>query len=162
MGALDAAATPTVSGGGATRPTSASAIGVDDGSIAAAADPILSHLAKLERAAGELQAELGSLRAGLRATRRLREDGLAVSEALERSPGAACLETVTERTELLAEVVREHRSLIVRHLVDEEGWSLSDIAARTGNARQVISRLYHARESALPGTRPRPKLRLMR
>lgn len=162
MGALDTAATPTVSRGAAARSISASAIGVDDDRVAAAADPILAHLGKLERAAGELQAELGSLRAGLRATRRLREDGLAVSEALERSPGPACLETVTERTERLAEVVREHRSLIVRHLVDEEGWSLSDIAARTGNARQVISRLYHARESALLGTRPRPKLRLMR
>lgn len=162
MGALDAAATSTVSRGVDTPGVSASVIAVDDGPVAEATDPVLAHLAELERTAGELEAELRVLRAGLCATRRLREDGLAVSEALERSPGPACLETVAERTERLAEVVREHRSLIVRHLVDEEGWSLSDIAARTGNARQVISRLYHARGSALPGTRPRPKLRLMR
>jgi len=123
-------------------------------------DPILAHLMKIERAADDLQAELGVLRGGMRATRRLRERGLPLSEALARSPGPACHEAVADRTERLSEVVRDYRCLIVRHLVDEEGWSLSDVAAHTGNARQVISRLYHATDAGCRGTRPRPKIRL--
>jgi hypothetical protein len=121
--------------------------------------PVLAELDRVDQAAGELHRELGILRGHIRATRRLRGEGLPLSSALSRSPGPASHEAVAERAERYVEALRAYRCAVVRHLVDEEGWSLTEVAGRIGCARQVVSRLYHA-YGATAGTRPRPKLRL--
>ncbi len=123
-------------------------------------DPVLARLDRVDQAAGELYRELGILREHARATRTLRRRGLPLSEALERSPASASQEAVAERAERYIEALHAYRCAVVRHLVDEEGWTLAAIAERTGCARQVVSRLYHAPDIASGGTRPCPKLQL--
>ena len=123
-------------------------------------DPVLARLDRVDQAAGELHRELGVLRERTRVTRTLRSRGMPLSEALVKSPLPASHEAVAERVERYVEALHAYRCAIVRHLVDEEGWSLTAIAERTGCARQVISRLYHAPDATGSGTRPRPKLRL--
>jgi DNA-directed RNA polymerase specialized sigma24 family protein len=125
------------------------------------ADPVLAVLARLERvdrAARDLQAELDALPERTRITRSLLGEGHTLSEALRQSPGPASHERVAERAERYAEALHAYRCAIVRHLVDVEGRSLTEIAERIGCARQVVSRLYHARRAN--GGRPGPKLRL--
>jgi hypothetical protein len=123
-------------------------------------DAVATRLEEVDQAARELRDELGALRGRMRTTRDLREQGCSLAEALARSPGPACHEVVAVRMTRLSQAVHDYRCAIVRHLVDVEGWSLSDIAAHTGNARQVVSRLYHACEGPGRGPCPHPKLQL--
>jgi hypothetical protein len=95
-------------------------------------------------------------------TRDLRERGLSVSKILALSPGPACHEAVASRTARLGEALRDFRAEIVRCLVDDEGWTLTEVADRVGCARQVASRLYHAHDEPRRGTRPPTKIRLAR
>jgi hypothetical protein len=123
-------------------------------------DPVLARLDTVDRAAQDLHAELSTLRDRNDATRRLRAQGHALSEALVRSRGPASHEVVALGMARLTQAVHEYRCAVVRHLVDTEGWSLSDVAARTGNARQVVSRLYHACDDDHAGACPQPKFQL--
>jgi hypothetical protein len=125
-----------------------------------AADAILCRLATMDRAAVELRRDLAVLRDGIRVHRKLRERGLSLSDSLVRSPDPACHEVVARQIEILTEAVHDYRVEIVRSLVDEEGWTLADVARETGNARQVVSRLYHAADTRRCGVRPNPKIRL--
>ncbi len=125
-----------------------------------ACDPFLSRFARLEREVEGLDREIALLRQAMQVTRRLREQGLPVSEILALSPGPARHESVASRTDRLGEALRDYRTTIVRCLVDEEGWTLTRVADQLGCARQVASRLYHAWDEPRRGTRPRPKIRL--
>jgi len=122
-------------------------------------ESVLARLDSVDQAARELDGELRVLRDRTRTTRLLHERGYALSAALARSQGPACHERVAEHMAHLGQAVHRYRCALVRHLVDVEGWSLSDVARCTGNARQVVSRLYHSDEDD-QGPCARPKLRL--
>lgn len=123
-------------------------------------DSFLARLARVERAAKALDEALVALDKGIAVTKRLRDQGLSISETLALSPGPACHERVAVQLEKLAEAVHDYRVEIVHRLVDDEGWTLSEVARKMGSSRQVVSRLYHSSDCPRNGTRPRPKIQL--
>lgn len=136
------------------------AVNREDGGVMGARDPFLGRLSRVERVAEALERELATLRRAIGVTRGLHERGLAVSEILLLSPEPASHERVAVHIERVSEALHDYRVEIVRRLIEEEGWSISEVARRMGGARQVISRLYHSEDVPRNGTRPRPKARL--
>jgi len=125
-----------------------------------AALAVLEQLDRRDEAARALHRELGVLPERTQITRTLHDAGMPLSEALSQSPGPASHEVVAERAERYVEALHAYRVAIVRHLVDQEGLSLTEISDRFGCARQVVSRLYHAPGLVVAGARPAPKVRL--
>ena len=72
-----------------------------------------------------------------------REGGQRVSEIIEVGSMAAERRRVRSSWAGLNDALHAYRVQSVRAMVDDEGMSIADAARVTGNARQVISRLYH-------------------
>jgi hypothetical protein len=107
-------------------------------------DRLLLQLDEVEAARDALAQELQQLGAALSTTRAMRATGSAASEILEHGPGVEARRRVRRRVLALNEAMHSYRAQLIRSLVDEEGWSIARVARATRNARQVVSRLYHA------------------
>jgi hypothetical protein len=112
---------------------------------------LLRRLEDVERARADLERELARLAEALEFNRRLLEGGGTVAKMLADGPGPEARRRVREAWSRLNLVLHEYRAETIRSLVDEEGWTLTSAAKLTGNARQLVSRLYHHVRSR-PGT----------
>lgn len=109
-------------------------------------DPFATQLRELDRAILELTARLEQLREALGEIRRMHGEGLPVSEIVASGPGAPARRDVIEALANLNRSLHAYRAQLVEAMVDREGLSIADAARVTGNARQVVSRLYHSAE----------------
>ncbi len=108
------------------------------------ADPFIARLEELDRASLELAERLAGLHAALAEIRRARAAGRRVSEIVASGPGVPARREVRAAWSTLNEALHGFRVQVVKSLVDDETMSIADAARVTGNARQVISRLYHS------------------
>lgn len=107
-------------------------------------DRLVTCLERTSRAADDLQAQLERERRELeRALRQCRE-GVPASRLLAQARSLSFPESLTDPTARFGEAIHECRAELIRCLVDEEGWTLTQVAQETGHARQVVSRLYHS------------------
>jgi hypothetical protein len=106
-------------------------------------DPIAARLAEIERACQVLATQLEELRAAAAEIRELRADGLPMAKIVESGPGVRARRDVRAAWSEVNHALHGYREETVRTLVDDEGLTIADVARVTGNARQVISRLYH-------------------
>ncbi len=107
-------------------------------------DPLARRLSDLETARLALVRELEALGQAVELNRELRRRGTTVTDIFRQSPGPATRRRVRQALNRLNEALHAYRAEAVRCLVEEEGLSIAEVARRTGNARQVISRLYQA------------------
>lgn len=107
-------------------------------------DTIVQRLDQVERARRDLVEELERLGSALAQTRTMRGADAPVSKILQRGPGPEARRRVRRRVVALTGALHAYRAELIRTLVDEEGWSIAEVARTTRNARQVVSRLYHA------------------
>jgi hypothetical protein len=107
-------------------------------------DRLLTYLDEVDEARTALIAELEALGEAIAFNRRMRLDGRSVVDMFRESPGPEARRRVRQSWLRLNEALHTYRAYCVRALVEEDGWTLSMIARSTGNARQVISRLYHS------------------
>jgi hypothetical protein len=107
-------------------------------------DPVARQLAELDEACLELAQRLEQLRDAVAQIRRMRTAGQAISEIVTTGPGVPARREVRGSWSRLNQALHAYRVEVVRSLIDDEGMSISDAARITGNARQVVSRLYHS------------------
>ena len=105
-------------------------------------------LGQIEAAALDLEDRLVALRLSLNETRALLARDLPLSQVLAHSHCPAARGAAAAAAAELIDLLHDYRAETVRRLVDDEGWSLTEIAKRSGNARQVVARLYHFAETA--------------
>jgi hypothetical protein len=123
-------------------------------------DRLLAYLDEVDQARRALIAELESLGEAMAVNRRMRLDGRSVVDIFRESQGPEARRRVRQAWVRLNEALHTYRAYAVRCIVDEDGWTLTMIARSTGNARQVISRLYHfALRSTEPPSRETMKAR---
>jgi hypothetical protein len=67
-----------------------------------------------------------------------------MSEILTNGPGVPARREVRASWSRLNHALHDYRAQVVKGLVDDEGMSIAEAARVTGNARQVVSRLYNA------------------
>ncbi|MFL5737046.1 MAG: hypothetical protein ACJ76P_06890 [Actinomycetota bacterium] len=106
-------------------------------------DALLTRLEELERACVDVDERLHALRRAAQAIRVELESGRPLSEIVATGPGPRARRDVRESWSALNRKLHEYRVAMVKRLVDGEGMTIADAARITGNARQVISRLYH-------------------
>lgn len=114
-------------------------------------DPLLQRLDRVDEACHEVVEELEQLRRAITIVRGMRRTGRSASEILEHGPGMEARRRVRARSIFLTEALHAYRAELVRSIVDNEGWSIAEVARTTHNARQVVSRLYHAASAAEGG-----------
>lgn len=107
------------------------------------ADPFDIQLEELDRACLDLTERLEGLRNAIVLIGHLRNQGRPVSEIVAFGPGVPARREVRESWSRLNRALHAYRVRLVRSMVDDEGMSITDAAHVTGNARQVVSRLYH-------------------
>jgi hypothetical protein len=96
---------------------------------------------ELERARRALIGELesfGSFLTGVRAV----EDGETPLTALLDEDGRTRRESLSNALQAFSVQLARSRSLAVRHLVDREGWTFTQVARSIGRTRQLVARLY--------------------
>jgi hypothetical protein len=120
------------------------------GSTQVERDHLVVCLELARRAAGDLQRELRGVQHSLEETLEQREQGLPVSQVLSQESAASFPELVTDPTAHFGEAIHDCRAELIRCLVDEEGWTLTEVATETGHARQLVSRLYHSAGNPRP------------
>jgi hypothetical protein len=108
-------------------------------------DPYVGSLEELDRACRELNARIADLRAAIAQLRTMREEGRPVSEIVASGPGIPARREMRASLTHVNEALHAYRVRVVRTMVDEEGMSIAEVARLTGNARQIVSRLYHDR-----------------
>lgn len=118
-------------------------------------DPFIARLGGVDRTCLELVDVLASLRAALAEVQRMRAQGRPVSEIVALGPAAAARRDVRAAWLRVNRALHEYRVQIVKSMVDGEGMSIAEVARVTGNARQVISRLYHSNRRSQTGPRAR-------
>ena len=106
-------------------------------------DDFLLQLEALDGSCVQLEERLDGLRRALVEVRRLRKEGQAVSEIVALGPGLPARREVQGSVSRLNAALHAYRVIAIRTIVDHEGLSIAEAARVTGNARQVVSRLYH-------------------
>jgi len=106
-------------------------------------DPVRDRIAELDHACLDLADGVERLRTALGQVRTMRERGQRVSEILAFGPAAPARRQVRESWARLNRALHAYRVQAVKSMIDNEGMSIADAARVTGNARQVVSRLYH-------------------
>lgn len=106
-------------------------------------DPFEIRLTELDAACLEMSERLEGLRMALVEIRHLHEQGRSVSDIVASGPGVPARKEVRGSWSRLNEALYGYRVQVVRTMVDHEGMSIAGAARVTGNARQVVSRLYH-------------------
>jgi hypothetical protein len=107
-------------------------------------DPFAARLEELDLASLELAERLAGLREAVTEILRSRAAGRRVSEIVVSGPGVPARREVRASWSRLNDALHAYRVQVVKNLVDSEGMSIADAARVTGNARQVVSRLYHS------------------
>lgn len=107
-------------------------------------DPFVARLVELDQGCLELTQRLERLREAVVEIRRKRAQGRPVSEIVSSGPGIPARRDVRASWSRLNQALHAYRAQIVKSMVDDEGMSVADTARITGNARQVVSRLYHS------------------
>lgn len=108
-----------------------------------ASEALSSQLVELDDACIELEERLAGLRDAIRIIRGLLEERQPVSRIVARGPGLPARREVRAAVSGLNAALHAYRVVAVRTIVDDEGMSIAEAARVTGNARQVVSRLYH-------------------
>ena len=106
-------------------------------------DRLTRRIAEVQAAREALVRELAALGEAMEFNRAARENGRPVSELFSIGPGPAARRRARDAWTRLNAALHAYRTEAIRTLVDDEGWSLAAAARLTGNARQVVSRLYH-------------------
>jgi hypothetical protein len=106
-------------------------------------DRVLRRIVQVEEARRALADELEALRVVFEANHRMRLEGSRMSEIFAQGDGPVSRRRVRTAWSRLNRALHAYRVEAIRSLIDDEGWTLSAAARLTGNARQVISRLYH-------------------
>jgi hypothetical protein len=107
------------------------------------ADPLRARLDELDEACRELEARSARLRRTAWRIRTELERGTPVSAIAAEGEGLAARREEREAWSRVNGALHSYRVTLVRRLVDDEGLTISEAARVTGNARQVVSRLYH-------------------
>lgn len=108
-------------------------------------DPYIDGLEELDRACIDLGARVEDLRTAVARLRTMREEGRPVSEIVASGPGVPARRELRASLSQVNEALHSYRVRVVRTMVDVEGMSIAEVARLTGNARQIVSRLYHDR-----------------
>lgn len=111
------------------------------------ADAFDIQLDELDHACLDLTERLEGLRKAIVRIRHLRGQGRPVSEIVAIGPGVPARREVRESWSGLNRALHTYRVMLVKSMVDDEGMSIAEVARVTGNARQVVSRLYHGLSS---------------
>jgi hypothetical protein len=106
-------------------------------------DRLDARLEELDEACDELRRRIGSVRRAVVAIRRMRAEGHTASDILAMGPGVSARRDLRQSWSQVNEALHLYRVALVKSIVDDEGLSIAEAARRTGNARQVASRLYH-------------------
>ena len=115
-------------------------------------DPLVVCLEQARQSAQDLQKDLEHEQHALAQIVRMRREGTPASRLLAQAHALSFPESLTDPTERFGEVIHDCRAQLIRCLVDEEGWTLTQVARKTGHARQLVSRLYHS--TRMPEERP--------
>jgi hypothetical protein len=107
-------------------------------------DPLIARLAEVDRACADMQGRIDALRAAASEIREAHADGEPVSRIIVSGRGASARRELRRSWFELNRALHAYRAEEVRSLIDEEGLTVAEAARRSGNARQVISRLYHS------------------
>lgn len=107
-------------------------------------DPLIARLAEVDRACAELQRRIDGLRGAVTDIRQAHASGEPVSKIVASGRGTSARRELRRSWTALNRALHAYRAEEVRSLIDEEGLTLTEAARRSGNARQVISRLYHS------------------
>ena len=113
-------------------------------------DALDLRLTQLDEACRDLAGDLTALRKAVAEIRRLRRRGRSVADVVRVGPGVPARREVRSSWSRLNQALHAYRAELVRSLVEDEGMSITDTARLTGNARQVVSRLYHSVSSERP------------
>jgi hypothetical protein len=111
-------------------------------------DRLIARIADVQQAREALIRELQVLGDAMEFNRSARREARPVSELFSAGPGPLARKRVRAAWSQLNESLHAYRTEAIRILVDQEGWSLAAAARLTGNARQVVSRLYHHAKSS--------------
>jgi hypothetical protein len=114
-------------------------------------DDFSLRLEELDRSCVELEERLDGLRQALVEIRRLRRERRPLSEIVAFGPGLPARRDVRGSVSRLNAALHAYRVQAIRTIVDDEGLSIAQTARVTGNARQVVSRLYHDEDGPGPG-----------
>jgi predicted transcriptional regulator len=114
--------------------------GADEGALTA-------HLVELERACRELEERSALLRRNAERIRDRLRNGARASAIVAAGDGISARREEREAWARVNRALHDYRVALVRSLVDDEGMTISEAARATGNARQVVSRLYHGSAS---------------
>jgi hypothetical protein len=111
----------------------------------------VAQLAEVERACGELEAASARLRRTAEHIRKSIESGTTASAIVSGTAAMSARRAEREAWSRVNAALHSYRVMLVRSLVDDEHLTISEAARVTGNARQVVSRLYHGAASAGAG-----------
>jgi hypothetical protein len=114
-------------------------------------DPFLDQVAALDAACLDVERTVKRLRAALKQVSSLRVEGHPASAVLAEGPGAPARRAVRDAWSRLNGALNRYRVQAVRIMVDDEGLTVAQAARVMGNARQVVSRLYHQDHPGAPG-----------
>jgi hypothetical protein len=106
-------------------------------------DRLVARLDEVEAAREALLQELAAFGEAVGFNRQMLLEGCGISDIFRDGPGPAARRQVRDAWSRLNEALHAYRAEAVRTLIDDDGWTLTAAARLTGNARQVVSRLYH-------------------
>lgn len=110
-------------------------------------DQIGERLEQLDIACRDLDERLEILRNATAEITTMRARGRSASEIVRSGPGVPARRELRETWSHVNGSLHEYRVALVVSMIEDEGMSVSDVARLMGNARQVISRLYHSAET---------------
>lgn len=113
----------------------------------AMSDPIRERLGQLDIACRDLHQRLQTLRDATAEITTMRARGRSASEIVSGGPGVPARRELRETWSQVNAALHDYRVALVVSMIEDEGMSVSDVARVMGNARQVISRLYHSAET---------------
>ncbi len=111
-------------------------------------DRLLALIEEVQAAQEALVRALATLGEAMEFNRSARAEGRPVADLFSDGPGPDARRRARDAWSRLNGALHAYRTEAIRTLVDDEGWSLASAARLTGNARQVVSRLYHHAEPA--------------
>jgi hypothetical protein len=109
------------------------------------ADPVVDRLLEIDLACRDLADRLRVLQEACAEIRTMRARGRPASEIVADGRGVRARRDVRASWSRVNEALHGYRACLVVSMIDDEGMSIAEVARLTGNARQVVSRLYHSR-----------------
>jgi hypothetical protein len=110
---------------------------------------LTARLEEVEHACRDLEAASVRLCQTAEGIRRSIEAGRPISKILSGGSGVSARREERQAWSRMNAALHDYRIALVQSLIDDERLTISEAARITGNARQVVSRLYHASPSML-------------